>query len=168
MELSEKLKKIKDIRRLFGERELAIIEKQLRGVRLKASEKTRLSRDIRKKFEAIKELIPFVEEFDLKHGGEINELIKEAKEILLESKYFPRIKEIILFGSAVENRLTLRSDIDIAVKLDIEKKEVNRFRLDILKKVDDKVDIQVYNSLPKEVRAEIDEKGKAIWRKGVK
>ena len=48
---------IKDekIRTLFGKRELEIIEKQLLGIKLSNSEKTRLSRDIRKKFEAIKE-----------------------------------------------------------------------------------------------------------------
>ena len=53
MRLLNTLKKDKNIRRIFGERELVIIEKQLLGVALKPSEKTRLSRDIRKKFENI-------------------------------------------------------------------------------------------------------------------
>ena len=43
----------KDLRVLFGERELKIIEKQLLGIQLTRSEKTRLSRDIRRKFQVI-------------------------------------------------------------------------------------------------------------------
>jgi hypothetical protein len=38
-----------DARKIFGAKELKIIEKQLFGVRLTQSEKNRLSRDIRRK-----------------------------------------------------------------------------------------------------------------------
>ena len=65
-----------EIRKLFGKRELVIIRKQLFGVPLKGSEKTRLSRDIRKKFEAIALLIPSIKEFELKKGAEIKRLIE--------------------------------------------------------------------------------------------
>ncbi|MEK6921602.1 MAG: hypothetical protein AABX82_06970, partial [Nanoarchaeota archaeon] len=98
-----------NVRRLFGERELKIIEKQLLGVKLTPSEKTRLSRDIRKKFEAIKALTLFVNGFQLKHGALIKDMIEETKEIILNSKYFPKIRKIILFGSVIENKLTLFS-----------------------------------------------------------
>ena len=52
-----------NLRKLFGKRELIIIQKQLLGVPLKNSEKTRLSRDIKKKLEAIKEIAKFSSEF---------------------------------------------------------------------------------------------------------
>ena len=54
MSLINIIKTNKDIRKIFGKKELVIIEKQLLGVSLTQSEKNRLSRDIRKKFEVIK------------------------------------------------------------------------------------------------------------------
>ena len=65
MELLNILKKSQNVRKIFGKRELIIIEKQLNGVNLTPSEKTRLSRDIRKKFIAIKELAPYFDDFFL-------------------------------------------------------------------------------------------------------
>lgn|SRR3989344_6538537 len=165
MSLLNTIRKSENIRKIFGKRELVIIEKQIKGVRLKPSEKTRLSRDIRKKFEAVKEIAQYVNEFDLKHGKEIKDTIKEVREVILESKYLPDIEKIILFGSVAENQITLSSDIDIAVVFKKEPENATRFRLDILKKISDKVDIQVYNSLPKKVREEIDKKGKLVWKR---
>lgn len=166
MNLLDTLKKDKNIRRIFGERELKIIEKQLLGVRLKPSEKTRLSRDIRKKFEAINSLMPFSKDFNLKHGLLIKEIISEAREVILESKYFSRIKRIILFGSAAENQLLIDSDIDITVEFNqITKEESLQFRLDISRKVSKKIDIQVYNILPDKIKKEIDTKGKILYAK---
>jgi len=166
MNLIDQLKKDKNIRRVFGKRELVIIEKQLLGVSLKASEKTRLSRDIRKKFEAINSLIPFAKDFGLKHGAITKEMINEAKESILTSKYLPKIKKIVLFGSIVERQLMLRSDIDIVIYfIQITKNEAIRFRLDILKKVSDRIDIQVYNVLPDKIKKEINLKGKVLYER---
>lgn len=166
MNILDALKKDKNMRRLFGERELKIIEKQLLGVRLKASEKTRLSRDIRKKFEAISSLSPFLKDFKLQHGLLIKEKINEAKEIILGTKYFPRIKRIILFGSAAENQLLINSDIDIAVEFSsITREEVLQFRLDASRNISDKVEIQVYNVLPDKIKREISMKGKVLYSK---
>jgi predicted nucleotidyltransferase len=165
MKLSDVIGKDKNMRKLFGQRELHIIEKQLKGVKLSASEKTRLSRDIRKKFMAINELVPFVSEFNLKYGKEVKDIIEETVDVIITSAYRPKIKRIILFGSVVDNSMTLRSDIDIAVEFS-KKVNVSRFRLDILKKVDDRVDIQVYNSLPKKIKKEIDGRRKVLWKKG--
>ena len=160
------IKKSQNLRRLFGKRELEIIEKQLLGIKLKNSEKTRLSRDIRKKFLAIKELSDYSFYFNLKKGILIKEMIENAKEVILESKYFSRIKRIVLFGSYAENQATFRSDVDIAVELSsIDAKESVRFRLDVISKVPEKIDIQVYNVLPEKIKKEIDEKGKIIWKK---
>ena len=166
MSLLNTIKKDKNIRRIFGERELVIIEKQLLGVTLKASEKTRLSRDIRKKFEAINALIPFANEFKLKHGAVINEMVSEAKEVILESKHFQKIKRIVLFGSAAEHQLTLRSDIDITVDFEqITKQEAIRFRLDVLRKMNEKMDVQVYNFLPEKIKKEVDAKGRSLYER---
>ena len=166
MNLLDTLKKDENIRKIFGKRELVIIEKQLLGVSLKASEKTRLSREIRKKFEAINALISFAKDFGLKHSAITKEMINEAKKAILASKYFPRIKKVVLFGSIIERQLALRSDIDIAVEfIQITKNEALRFRLDILNKISDKVDIQVYNVLPNKIKKEIELKGRVLYER---
>ena len=158
------IRKKNGLRKLFGERELKIIEKQLLGVNLTMSERTRLSRDIRQKFRVIGTLSQFASEFDLKKGAEVKKLIEEAKGVILKSKYFPRIKKIILFGSTVDNQRTLRSDIDIAVVFNtITEEEAVRFRLDVF--FDERVDIQVYNVLPEKIKKEIDLKGKILYER---
>jgi len=165
MSLIKDIKK-PEMRKLFGERELKIIEKQLLGIKLEPSENTRLSRDIKKKFWAIKILCEDKEEFELKKGARIKELIEDAKEVIFETKYLPRIKKIWLFGSTVENQRTFRSDIDIAVEFsEITQTEASEFRINVLGSVNDMVDIQVYNVLPDKIKKEIDEKGKILWKK---
>ncbi len=164
MTLANTLKTVKDIRKIFGKRELVIIEKQLWGVNLTASERTRLSRDIRKKFNAVQTLTPYIAEFNLKKGLEIKKRMKETLEAIQESKYFSKITEVILFGSVAENTVTFRSDIDIAVKFkDITLNDATRFRIEIAGRVSDKIDIQVYNVLPEKIKREIDAKGKVIY-----
>ena len=69
------------IRKLFGERELKIIEKQLLGINLTQSEKNRLSRDIRKKFKFIQEISRYKFDLDLKKGSEIKDTIQNTLEI---------------------------------------------------------------------------------------
>ena len=115
MRLLNFLSKNEGARKIFGKRELKIIEKQLSGINLTQSEKNRLSRDIRKKLDFIKEISRFSEEFELKKGSDIKKIVNESKEVILESDYFKNIKRIILFGSGVENQRSFRSDIDIAV-----------------------------------------------------
>lgn len=167
MSLLNKIRKGKNIRRIFGKREIDIIEKQLLGINLLPSEKTRLSRDIKKKFEAIKELSDSFSEFELKKASFIKKIIEEAKEAIFESKQLSQIKRIILFGSYAENQASFRSDIDIAVEFsEIGTREANEFRIRVLSKVPEKIDIQVYNILPEKIKKEIDEKGKILWKKG--
>src|SRR3989338_7316441 len=118
MSLLKILERNPNVRKIFGKRELVIIKKQLLGIRLTQSEKNRLSRDIRKKFDFIKETSRYNFDFKLKKGSEINEMIEETKEFILGTDYFPRIKKIYLFGSTSDNTRTFRSDIDIAVEFD--------------------------------------------------
>ncbi len=151
------------IRKLFGKREIVLIQKQLLGVALTQSEKNRLSRDIRKKLDAVQALAPHSGEFKVTNGAEIHRIIRESVALISTSTYRSRIKRIFLFGSTVDNTRTLVSDIDIAIYFStITREEAVRFRLDMVKKLDSKVDIQVYNVLPKKIREEIDTKGKVL------
>src|SRR3989344_3890237 len=159
MSLLKTLKENPEVRSLFGKQELFIIEKQLQGVKLTPSEKTRLSRDIRKKLKAISLLAPYKDEFNLKHSAEIQEIIKDTK-------HLSQIKRIVLFGSTPQNSRTLLSDIDIAVEFKkIEKNEAAKFRIRVLGQTHKKVDIQVYNFLPDKIKKQIDKYGKTIYRR---
>lgn len=166
MSLLKVLESDPEVRRLFGKREIVIIKKQLLGVRLTPSERTRLSRDIRKKFEAIEDLARFVSDFKLKKGAEIRKTVEDAREIIVRGRFYPRIKRIVLYGSASENALTLTSDIDIAVDfIDINPEEAMLFRKEISAKVSERIDIQVYNALPSNLKKDIDSKGKVIYER---
>jgi len=150
------LSKSQDARKIFGERELKIIDKQLKGVNLTQSERNRLSRDIRKKFNFIKEVSVFSKEFELKKGAEINSKIEDALEVILNDPLRVRITKILLFGSVVKKELNLMSDIDLAVVFDkISQKDAFDFRKRVLGRVNNKTDIQVFNILPKNVRESI-------------
>ena len=165
MSLLRFLDSSKNTRKIFGKRELKIIEKQLLGVNLTQSEKNRLSRDIRQKLEFIKEAARFSEEFKLKKGSEIKKMVEEAKEAILNDILLRKIKEVLLFGSIIENKFTFKSDIDIAVKFDkITIKESALFRKRISGKVNQKVDVQVYNHLPSKIKKEINSKGKILYK----
>jgi len=164
MNLINFLKENKFSRRIFGKKELNIIEKQLNGITLTQSEKNRLSRDIRPKFKFISECINLRNEFDLKKGSINKKLIKEAKEVILEDKLSKNIKRILLFGSVVENKLTFKSDIDVAVifnKINI--KEATLFRMRTSGRVDNKIDIQVFNVLPDKIKKEMMKKSRVLY-----
>lgn len=166
MNLLNFLKENEKARKIFGKRELKIIEKQLNGINLTQSEKNRLSRDIRPKFQFIKDVAIFDREFELKKGLIIKEKIKEAVELIKEDILFYKIKKIWVFGSSVEKTRTFRSDIDIAVEFsDIDSRKATEFRIRILRDFDKKMDVQVYNVLPAKIKKEIDEKGKILYEK---
>ena len=166
MGLLEFLKKDKNVRKVFGERELKIIEKQLLGINLTQSEKNRLSRDIRRKLEFIREISRFQDEFKLKKGTKIREIIEDVKDFILQSKYLSKVKRIVLFGSHAEKSVHFGSDIDLAVEFDlISQKEATEFRVFVSGRVSSRVDIQVYNILPKKIKDEIDSTGKVIYER---
>jgi len=93
MNLLQFLKENEEARRVFGKRELKIIEKQLQGISLTQSEKNRLSRDIRKKFKFIKDVARFENEFELKKAQIVKDLINEAKEEILHHSLKNKIKK---------------------------------------------------------------------------
>ena len=153
-------------RKIFGKRELKIIEKQLNGINLTQSEKNRLSRDIREKLRFIKEVSRFEDEFELKKSSEVKKRIKQTLEVIKEHRDFKKVEKIILFGSASEKKLSFRSDIDIAVMFDkIGKKDAGKFRIHVLGRVSDKIDIQVYNTLPQKIKNQINEKGRILYER---
>lgn len=164
MNLINFLKKNENTRKIFGKKELIIIEKQLLGIQLTQSEKNRLSRDIRKKLNFIKEISKYDFDFKLKKSSEIKKTIDEMKEHILDSPYSNKIKRIILFGSTAEKKHIFRSDIDIAVEFDaINLKEATKFRIKF--NYDENIDVQVYNILPDKIKKEIDKKGKIIYER---
>lgn len=162
------LRKNPNTRKIFGERELKIIEKQLLGINLTQSEKNRLSRDIRKKFDFIKEISKYNYDFELKKGSEIKELIVQVKKDILDDQLKSRIKRILLFGSSVKNERTFRSDIDIAVEFkdEISLREATEFRLRVLRNFNDKMDIQVFNILPEKIQNSILKNHKVLYQNG--
>jgi len=164
MNLINFLKENESSRKIFGKKELKIIEKQYNGISLTQSEKNRLSRDIRPKFKFIKECSNFKNEFDIKKGFMNKKIIEEAKEIILSDILFKKIKSIVLYGSLLENNLTVKSDIDICVVFDkINLNEATLFRKRILGKVNSKLDIQVFNVLPDKIKKNILNKHKIIY-----
>ncbi len=164
MSLIHFLKNEENSRKIFGQRELKIIEKQLSGINLTQSEKNRLSRDIRKKFDFIRKVSRFEEEFELTKGADIKKIILEAKKVILNDVLVKNMNKIVLFGSAAENKLNYSSDIDLAVIFDnINLKDATLFRKRVLGNVPDKVDIQVYNILPQKIKMEINQKGKVLY-----
>lgn len=155
----------KEARKIFGEKELEIIERQTKGINLTQSEKNRLSRDIRKKFDFIKSVARFSEDFKLKKGIENKKIIAEVLDDILNDKLRRKIKEVWLFGSVVKKQVTFRSDIDIAVVFDdIGIKEATEFRIRILRFFSEKVDVQVFNVLPEKVKNNILKNYKVLYK----
>ena len=165
MNLIHFLKENENTRKIFGQRELKIIEKQLNGINLTQSEKNRLSRDIRKKFQFIKDISKFEDDFNLKKAKIVKDIINETKKEILEHSLRNKIKKILLFGSVIENKLTFRSDIDIVVEFDqISLKEATAFRKRISGQLPDKVDVQVLNVLPEKIKKSILKNHKVLYK----
>lgn len=167
MGLLQLINREKDLRKLFGQRELDIIKKQLLGVNLSPSEKTRLSRDIRPKFNIIKKVSNFEKEFSLKKAQEIKFIIEETKEIILNNRNKGKINKIFVFGSYIENKMRESSDIDMAINFhNISKKDATKFKIEMQGRVNSKVQISILNILPEKVRQEILNKGKVVYNYG--
>jgi predicted nucleotidyltransferase len=132
---------------------------------LTPSEKTRLSRDIRKKLQAIKELSRYREEFKLKKSQEIKLITQESEEIIL-NKLGDQVDEIILFGSHAKGDNLKDSDIDLVIKLKKTNISSTKLRAQLSGNLNEKVDIQIYSALPKKIQKEINKTGKKIYKNG--
>ena len=166
MELKIFIKKSPLARKVFGAKEIVIIKKQISGIRLTQSEKNRLSRDIRPKLKFIKEVSKFENEFDLKKGSENKQMVERTLGVIKKDEVFKRIKEIWLFGSMVSNQMTYRSDVDIAVLFDkINLTEATDFRIRIIGRVHDKIDIQVFSALPEKIKKSILKSHRVLYKR---
>jgi len=153
-------------RKVFGTKEIVIIQKQVSGIKLTQSEKNRLSRDIRPKLRFISEASKFADEFSLKKGSENKRMVEEALEAIKEDKAFHKVKEVWLFGSMVSNQMTYRSDVDIVVLFDrINLSLASDFRLRIIGRVHDKMDIQVFNVLPEKIKKSILKSHRVLYKR---
>jgi predicted nucleotidyltransferase len=160
----EFVKNNENSRKIFGKKELEIIEKQLNGVELTQSEKNRLSRDIRKKLDFIREASYFSKEFYLKKGSEINSNIDEFLKIIKSDRNFIDIKKIFLFGSSNLKDSNLLSDIDLAVSLpDLSKKESLSFKARILGRAPEKIDLSIFELLPDNIQKDILKNSRIIY-----
>lgn len=160
------LKSNRNARKIFGKKEIEIILKQLDGFPLTQSEKNRLSRDIKPKLEFIKEISNFKDEFKLQKNQNNKRLIKEAVDRILSDELKENIQAILLFGSFADKSFTIRSDIDICVifKKDLSLKEATKFRMRIAGQLSEKIDIQVFNTLPQKIKREIARNHKLLYK----
>jgi predicted nucleotidyltransferase len=150
--------------KIFGKAEIEIIKKQLLGIKLTQSEKNRLSRNIRPKFEFIKKCSAYKEEFEIKKGGEVQKQLLLFKEKLLLDSLGRDIKKIYLFGSFTENKMSHDSDIDVAVEFKkISLKEASLFKKRMLTQKPDLIDLSIYNNLPENIQKQIKNEGKILF-----
>lgn len=164
--LSEFLHRNRLSRKIFGKMELEIIMKQLKGRRLKQSERNRLSRDIKPKLEFIREAAKHVTEFSLRKNQDNKMLAEKTVAAMLEDPLQGEIQAILLFGSFADNSYTGASDIDIcAVFKKIALKEATEFRMRISGQLLPKVDVQVFNILPQKVKRSIARNHKVLFKK---
>lgn len=93
---------------------------------------------------------------------DIKQSIEEFLELIKKEKIYPRIEFIVLYGSSLSDYFYKDSDIDICIYIEDEKKELVKIRLNLLKKLDEKFDIQIFQLLPIYVQVEI-LKGKFLY-----
>jgi hypothetical protein len=95
---------------------------------------------------------------------EINQLVKDFLEQIKATEIFSKIEFLILYGSSLGMYHLDDSDIDICLYLDDEKKNLSKIRLELLKKINDNFDIQMFQLLPLYVQIEV-LKGKILYVK---
>ncbi|MHA1437743.1 MAG: nucleotidyltransferase domain-containing protein [Promethearchaeota archaeon] len=95
---------------------------------------------------------------------EIKQRINEFLADLKESKYFSLIDFIFQYGSSMDNYVLEDCDIDICIYIEESKKKLEEIRLNLLKKFNDKFDIQIFQILPLYVQVEV-LKGKLLYFK---
>lgn len=76
---------------------------------------------------------------------------------------FKKVKFIILYGSAAEDRMKEGSDVDLCIYYDGTSEEASRFRFNVLSELfDDRYDVHIFQQLPLYMRVEI-LKGKILY-----
>lgn len=153
----------KDVKLIFGIGEIRIIRKQLLGVKLSQSEKNRLSRSIRPKLKFVRECSLYKDEFQVKKGGESLKQISILKDKILLDKKCNDVVKIFIFGSFVENRMSMDSDVDISVEFNnITEKEASLFKQRM--SPPHLLDLSVFNFLSEKMKKEVICNGKIIFK----
>jgi predicted nucleotidyltransferase len=162
MTLLDFIKKSKDALLVFGKKETLIIEKQLKGIKLTQSEKNRLSRSIRPKLDFIKRCSVYKDEFNMKKGGDVFKKLEMLKDEILTGKFGRILKRIYIFGSFVENKMSMDSDVDVAVEFNkITRKDASMFKIAI--QSDNMLHISVFNLLDDNLKEEVKENGRIFY-----
>ncbi len=94
--------------------------------------------------------------------NEIDQIIEKLLNDIRNTTYFPKIEFIILYGSYLTDYHLDDSDIDLCIYIDEIKKKLTEIRLNLLKRFDDKFDIQMFQLLPIYVQIEV-LKGKVLY-----
>ncbi|MCF7866502.1 nucleotidyltransferase domain-containing protein [Candidatus Woesearchaeota archaeon] len=164
MTLFEFIKTDKSATKIFGKSEINIIKKQLLGLNLSQSEKNRLSRDIRLKFEFIKKCSVYKEEFKIKKGGEVYKQLELLRDTMLLDGYGKNLKKIYIFGSFVKNQMSFESDVDISVEFSkTNLKDSSFFKKRMMSESNELFDISIFNNLPKKIQDEVKLNGKIFY-----
>ncbi|HLC70809.1 MAG TPA: nucleotidyltransferase domain-containing protein [Candidatus Nanoarchaeia archaeon] len=96
---------------------------------------------------------------------DVQKIIRQTIDLILKEDTQNNVKAILLFGSHADGTAMWRSDIDICAvfKREITLTEATKFRIHILGRVDDVVDLQVFHTLPVKVRNAIVENHKILF-----
>jgi len=147
------------MRVLFGKKELEIIAKQQKNIKLNATEKTTLSGPIKKKIRAIESYAPL----NLQKGSLIISKINSAVDAILSDSLSKNIKRIYIYGSHCKGKAHAQSDIDLAIDIPTENSLKTAVDIEMLlpDKNSDLFDVQILENLP--FREEIEKNGKLIY-----
>ncbi len=166
LNLTELLTKNRNSRKIFGQKEIEIMLKQMGGEPLTQSERNRLSRDIKPKLQFIAEASRHQGEFNLRKNQDSKRLAEKAVDVILNDPLKDRIMAILLFGSVADKTDRKSSDIDIcAVFREISLKEATQFRIRASGQLPEKIDVQVFNILPHKIKREIARNHKVLYSK---
>lgn len=162
MALSDFLKTERDLALLvFTKSELKIIERQVNGFSLTQSERNVLSRSVRPKLEFVRRCGVYEGEFRLKKAQDVKKIIADTVNVLKE---IDGVRCVYLFGSVLTQSFDSRSDIDIAVEFrKISGKDAAIFFKNYNFQISERVDLSIFNLLPKNIRSQILKNGRKIY-----
>ncbi len=152
-------------RLVFGKKELEIIHKQLLGMRLKQSERNRLSKFIRPKLRFIAECSVFKNEFVLARRSKLKKVLTAVLGAVLEDRIGKNAVAVLLYGSFADGTANKFSDVDIAIVFsEITHREASAFEVRVGAKLPELVDLKVFNVLPLRVKKSLVANYKVLYK----
>ncbi len=98
--------------------------------------------------------------------SKVNRLkLDSVKQMIAVAQKYPFVKRLIIFGSAVTDRCTDESDIDVCADVELQEKGLNLHNLhvDLCKTCDANCDILIYERLKGKIKDVIDTKGVTVY-----